>query len=184
MSKGATKSKENYGISRIDDDSQRKHGWRVSLRRHGRMHIRNFPDRKYGGKRKARQEAKQFRDDILAKYPPITRKEVCNRRRSNNNSGITGVCSYSKSYELRDGTIRENWYWEANWPNQDGKPVSESFSVKKYGEEMARYMAIRAREKGLAAVEGYFWASERGAPRDHPEYSRDATIGTPDRHVA
>lgn len=36
------------------------------------------------------------------------------------------------------------------------------FSVKEYGDDIARAMAIRARERGIAEVEGVFWASERG----------------------
>ncbi|MGI9288435.1 MAG: hypothetical protein ACR2P1_23820 [Pseudomonadales bacterium] len=83
-------------------------------------------------------------------------------RRANNTSGITGVCNYSKPYVLKDGTVREKWYWEANWPDDQGNSVSVSFSVKEYGEAVARQMAIRAREKALQGVVGHFWASERG----------------------
>ena len=38
-----------YGISRIDDDSDRTHAWRVSLRRRGKALVKNFADKKYGG---------------------------------------------------------------------------------------------------------------------------------------
>jgi len=157
-------SQDNYGLSRIDDEEQRAHAWRVSLRRRGQMYVKNFPDRKYGGKEQAQLAAAAFRDCIIATYQPITRRETCSRKRSNNKSGITGVCSYAKRYTLRDGTVRENWYWEANWPNQQGEAVSESFSVKTYGNDLARAMAIKTRQRGLDALEGYFWASERGAP--------------------
>ena len=44
----------------------------------------------------------------------------------------------------------------------EGKNVSVSFSVKKYGEDLARSMAIRARLRGLKGVEGAFWVSKRG----------------------
>ena len=159
-------SQEHYGLSRIDDEGHCSHAWRVSLRRRGQMYVKNFTDKKYGGKDEALVAASAFRDSIIATHQPITRREICARKRSNNKSGITGVCSYAKRYTLRDGTVRENWYWEGNWPNQQGEAISESFSVKKYGNDLARSMAIRARQRGLDAIEGYFWASERGAPTD------------------
>jgi hypothetical protein len=83
--------------------------------------------------------------------------------RGNNRSGISGVYTYPKSYILRDGTIKETWYWEANWPDENHNSVSVNFSVKTYGEDIARQMAIRAREEGLRTVKGFFWASERGS---------------------
>jgi hypothetical protein len=160
-----TRSKAMYGISRIDDDIHRTHAWRVSLRRQGKMHVKNFPDKKYGGKRKALNLAKEHRDKVIKKYPPTTRKQFCTVIRRNNNTGISGVCTYAKPYVLKDGTVKEIRYWEANWPDENNQNVSVSFSVKTYGETVARYMAIRAREKGLKKVTGYFWASERGDPK-------------------
>ncbi len=152
----------DYGISRFDDDIRNTHGWRVSLRRYGKMLVENFPDKKYGDRKRALKLAQQYRDELLGKFPPISRREVCQVRRSNNKSGISGVCTYAKSYTLRDGTIRETRYWEASWPGDEGKNISISFSVSKYGEELARSMAIRARIRGLEEVEGPFWPSGRG----------------------
>jgi hypothetical protein len=152
----------DYGISRFDDDDRNMHGWRVSLRRRGKMLVENFPDKKYGGRQKALTLARQYRDELLGKFPPISRREVCLIKRSNNKTGISGVCTYAKSYKLRDGTVRQTWYWEANWPAAEGKNVSINFSVRKYGEELARSMAIRARLRGLEGVEGAFWVSQRG----------------------
>jgi len=151
-----------YGISRFDNMSNHTHGWRVSLRRHGRMLVKNYPDKTHGGKRKALSLAQRHRDELLEKFPPITRKEVCLIKRSNNQTGITGVCTYGKKYTLKDGTIKESRYWEANWPDAEGVPKSINFSVSKYDEEVARSMAIRARRRALNAVKGLFWASERG----------------------
>lgn len=104
----------------------------------------------------------QYRDRLVVRHRPISRKEACKIRRSNNNSGITGVCTYAKRYKLRDGTTRETWYWEASWPDNNGKAVSVNFSVKKYGEDVARSKAIKARRLGLERLEGVFWPSERG----------------------
>lgn len=150
-----------YGISRIDDDKHRTHAWRVSLRRQGTMHVRNFPDKKYGGKRKALKLAKEYRDVIVKKFAPTSRKQFCTVLRKNNNTGIPGVCTYVKPYMLKDGTVREIRYWEANWPDENHQNVCASFSVNTYGETVARHLAIQARENGIKNLKGVFWASER-----------------------
>jgi hypothetical protein len=80
--------------------------------------------------------------------------------------GTTGVCTYAKRYQRRDGTIKENWYWEASWPNSRGTHIKEVFSVSTYGDEMARQMAIRTRQEALDTLEGAFWSSERGLVAD------------------
>ncbi|MGA9573200.1 MAG: AP2 domain-containing protein [Lysobacterales bacterium] len=174
----------NYGISRFDDDIRNTHGWRVSLRRYGKMLVENFPDKKYGGQKRALQLARQYRDELLGKFPPISRREVCQIKRSNNKSGISGVCTYAKSYKLRDGTVKETRYWEASWPGDDGKNVSINFSVNKYGEELARSMAVRARMRGLEGVEGPFWVCERGQVNTTERNLKVKDFRKPDRRVA
>ena len=47
-----TKTRAMYGISRIDDYVHRTHAWRVSLCRRGKRLVKNFPDKKHGGKNK------------------------------------------------------------------------------------------------------------------------------------
>jgi len=151
-----------YGISRIDDPVNRAYAWRVSLCRHNKRHVKNFTDRRCGGKSAALKQAQQYRDELITNLPPITRKEFSNSKRRNNKTGITGVYKYCKSYVLRDGTIKENWYWEANWPAEVGKSFKKSFAVRRYGDELAKQMAIRARNDGMKSVSGTFWAAERG----------------------
>ncbi len=157
------RSRVMYAISRIDDTIHNAHAWRVSLRRRGTLHVKNFPDKKHSGKGRALRLAKAFRDELLVKYPPMTRQQFCSIIRNNNRSGISGVYTYNKSYVLRDGTVKKTSYWEANWPNGNSESASVSFSVKTYGENKAKKLAIRARKKGLRSVKGVFWASERGA---------------------
>lgn len=155
-------SEDLYGISRIDSEQERAHAWRVSLRRRGKRLVKNFPDQKYAGCAKALQAAKAYRDSLLNRHPPLSRKAFASILRSNNQTGISGVYRYAKRYKLKDGTLRESWYWEANWPTSPGVSAKSTFAVNRYGEDMARQMAVRARERGLAEVEGVFWASERG----------------------
>lgn len=152
-----------YGISRIDDDIHRMHAWRVSLRRKGKMIVKNFPDKKFGGKRKALNEAKAYRDEVLIKYPPISRKQFCSILRRHNTSGIPGVYRYAKRYKLKDGCVKEIWYWEAHWPTGKNESEKATFSVSNFGEDKAKKLAIQARKAGVKKLEGVFWASERGA---------------------
>ncbi|TCO78616.1 AP2 domain-containing protein [Chromatocurvus halotolerans] len=154
-----------YGISRIDDDTHYTHAWRVSLRRRGKALVKNFPDKKYGGKRGALAAARKYRDQLLEQYPPLTRKEFASIRRCNNKTGITGVYRYAKKYRLADGREKEHWYWEAHWPTESGQHESVSYSVNNYGEDLARHLAIRARQRGVSQVQGIFWASERAERR-------------------
>ncbi|MEX1669378.1 AP2/ERF family transcription factor [Zhongshania guokunii] len=156
------KSKTMYGISRIDDDIHRTHAWRVSIRRQGKLLVKNFPDKTYGGKRKALAEAKLHRDKIVAEHPPTTRKQFCSTLRRHNNSGIPGVYRYAKRYKLKNGCIKEIWYWEAHWPVGTNSSEKATFSVAVYGERKAKRMAIATREAGVSKLEGVFWASERG----------------------
>lgn len=157
-----TKNKAMYGISRIDDDLYRTHAWRVSIRRQGKLLVRNFPDKKFGGKRKAQQAAKQFRDEIIAKFPPTTRKQFCATVRRNNTSGIPGVYTYGKRYKLKDGSVRETRYWEAHWPVGENGSAKASFSYNTFGEKKAKQLAIQARKDGISRIKGVFWASKRG----------------------
>jgi hypothetical protein len=151
-----------YGISRIDDPAYRTHAWRVSLRRRGRMHVRNFADKKCGGKRKALLLARRYRDELLVKYPPLTRKEFSNIMRTNNQTGVVGVCRFASGYRLKNGAMRYSWYWEAVWPTTPGKNETLRFSVNKFGEKGAFNRAKAARARGFKNVEGVFWAAQRG----------------------
>lgn len=160
------KSTSEYGISRIDDEKNRTHTWRVSLRRRGKVHVKNFTDRRYGGTQRALQQAKQYRDQFIKENPPSTRKDICKIKRSNNKSGTTGVCTYPKRFQLSNGSVRESWYWEASWPTVRGQSAKALFSVNTYGQDMARQMAFNARREGLAAVEGVFWRCEPGVVAD------------------
>jgi hypothetical protein len=149
-----------YGISRIDDEAFRTHAWRVTLRRHHVTHVRNFADKKCGGKRKALRLAQAYRDELIRKVLPLTRKEFSGIRRRNNRTGVVGVYRYAKSYTLKDGTVRYCWYWEAIWPTTPGQSEIARFSVNKFGEAGAFNRACSARARGFERIEGVFWPCE------------------------
>jgi len=160
-----------YGISRVDDKQHRTHAWRVSFSRHGRRFVKSFPDKRLGGKGRALRLAKQYRDHFIATNPPLSRREFCTILRSNNTTGITGVYRYAKSFRLKNGQLRQSWYWEATWPTGNGKQAHIAFAVNAHGESHARQLAIHARREALEQLNGDFWTSARGgsdstAPRE------------------
>jgi hypothetical protein len=153
---------ELYGISRIDNPARNIRAWRVSLCRRGKKLVRDFRDNKHGGKHESLRLAKQHRDRLLVEHPPLSRVEFANARRSNNKSGVPGVCLVACKYRLASGAERQLWYWEAIWPTNPGQKVKKRFSLATYGEEGAFKMACEARQSGLQKVKGTFWAAERG----------------------
>ena len=163
--------KEPYGITRVDCASSRCYGWRVSLRRKGQMFVKTFHDKKSGGSAQALKLAEAHRDYIVSTHAPMTRRKFAEIIRRSNRTGISGVYKYVKRFTRADGSVGENWYWEANWPTTPGDSCRIAFSTKTYGEENARQMAIRARQKGLDEVEGFFWKS--GTPNSVIQKFRD-----------
>ncbi len=152
------KAADMYGISRIDDPKHHTHAWRVSFSRRRKRYVKNFPDKKLGGKDLALLQAKQYRDWFVVENPPLSRREFCRILRSNNRSGITGVYRYAKSFRLKSGRLKRSWYWEATWPVGNSEQAHVAFPVNRHGERKARRLAIQAREQALAELEGHFWA--------------------------
>lgn len=150
-----------YGISRVDDETHHTHAWRVSLRRRRTMYVRNFPDLKWGGSRKALRLAQRYRDRLLRTVRPMTRQEFSAIRRRHNQTGVVGVCRFSSGYRLKDGRMRYCWYWEAIWPTALGESETVRFSVNKFGEKGAFERACAARNRGFKKVEGVIWSCRR-----------------------
>jgi hypothetical protein len=121
------------------------------------MHVRNFRDKKCGGRRKALLRARAYRNALIREIPPLSRKEFSAIRRRNNRTGVVGVCRYAKPYVLRNGRVRLAWYWEAIWPTQRGESETVRFSVKKFGEAGAFNRARAARVAGCKRIEGVYW---------------------------
>lgn len=154
-----------YGISRVDNEVSRTHGWLVTVQRRGQIFRKHFSDGVHGGKQKSFLAAKQFRDEVIAKHPPFTMREYSSIVKKNNRSGVVGVCRYCAS-ETRDlPEDKQRWFWVASWPLPDGRRKRVKFSVKKYGEDGAFKMALKARNDALKQIDGEF---DPGAVRRKP----------------
>lgn len=75
------------------------------------------------------------------------------KKMSHNTSGITGV-TYSTSSNT----------WRAIWHDGNGKQRNKSFSVNKYGETLAKQLAIEARELAIKELKekGYLYTERHG----------------------
>jgi AP2 domain len=154
-----------YGISRVDNEVSRTHGWLVTIQRRGVIHRKHFSDGVHGGKQKSFAAAKTYRDEVITKNPPFSMREYSNIVKKNNRSGVVGVCRYCAS-ETRDlPEDKQRWFWVASWPLPDGRRKRVKFSVKKYGEEGAFKMALKARKDALRGLDGAF---DPGAVRRKP----------------
>ncbi len=158
-----------YGISRVDNEVSRTHGWLVTIQRRGVIYRKHFSDGVFGGKQKSFNAAKSYRDEIIENYPPFSMREYSNIVKKNNRSGVVGVCRYCAS-ETRDmPEEKQRWFWVASWPLPDGRRKRVKFSVKKYGEDGAFKMALKARKDALKKLEGEF---DPGAVRRKPARRR------------
>jgi hypothetical protein len=151
VSRGST-----YGISRVDNETSRTHGWLVTIQRRGVIYRKHFSDGVFGGKPRSFAAAKAYRDEIIAAHPPLSMQEYSNIVKKNNRSGVVGVCRYCAS-ETRDlPEEKQRWFWVASWPLPDGRRKRVKFSVKKYGEDGAFRMAMDARSTALGKLVGAF----------------------------
>lgn len=148
MAKRATKDK---GISRIDSGST--HGWFVRGYRNGKTFSRLFSDLKCGGKRKALQMAREYRDELHNKLEQIPQKPRGRRvvyRDSRNTTGVLGVCRTAKKGP--NGKVNE--CYSVSWRPEPGVQKCTSFSIRKYGEKRAFQLAVAHRRKMMRDIYG------------------------------
>jgi AP2 domain len=138
-------------IYRIDSATSRTHSWLVTVQRRGRIYHRHFADLVYGGKQKARDAAKLYRDSLVVNLRPLTRPEVCQIKKKNNRSGISGVTRIDIMDTSR-GRRYHRQYWLAQWPIGNGRAKTKKFSITRYGEHGARERAVRARHEALTCL--------------------------------
>jgi hypothetical protein len=121
--------------------------WMVDFRRRGKLYCKRFFDLKLGGKKEALAEAIAWRNRTLVRAKVFTHREFCQRERSNNTSGATGVHFIRKKRKQPLGV------WQARIELPDGRKVHKSFSVRMYGYTEAFRRAVAARQELLLLVD-------------------------------
>ena len=142
------KSKRMRGISRIDQEEKRTHGFFVRLQRRGITHNAFFADQSFGGKRRALRAAQKYFRVLEKKYQPMTRKRWAELLRRKGKSGIIGV----HRVIVRRRGQRRRIYWQANWSPWPYVVRRRAFSVRKFGERKARALAILTRRIGVQTM--------------------------------
>ncbi|HMP82420.1 MAG TPA: AP2/ERF family transcription factor [Verrucomicrobiota bacterium] len=138
------------GVARIDQPEKHNHGFFVRIQRRGRVHSAFFTDKKYGGRKKALAAAIAHHRKLRRKLGPRTtpdRRWLAELRRRNNSSGIVGVKRI-----LRRGKLPGE-HWVATWSPKPRMVARKSYSVRKYGYQKAKMLAIRARRAGVRSME-------------------------------
>lgn len=158
-----------YGITRVDNEASRTHGWLVTIQRRGIIFRRQFSDGVLGGKAKSLAAAKAYRDEIVAKHPPLSKREHAEIVKKNNKSGVVGVCRYCAAETSQRPEAEKRWFWVASWVLPDGRAKRAKFSVRKYGEEAAFKLAVKARRGAVRQMAGSF---DPGATRRRKRLSR------------
>ena len=96
-------------------------------------------------RRRAIRRWKQIRKSL----PVIGRVAFAQIQRRRSRSGIVGVRRTTQTVKGH-----EYDFWEAWWSDRRHNRRSKRFSVNKYGEDKAKHLAVKARRKGLAELEG------------------------------
>ncbi len=108
-------------------------------------------------------------------------REYSNIVKKNNRSGVVGVCKYCASETRNLPEDKQRWFWVASWPLPNGKRKRVKFSVKKYGDEGAFKMALKARKDALKQLEGSF---DPGAVRRRGGRRKGSTVAKAAARVA
>jgi hypothetical protein len=128
-----------YGIRRAKDL------WEVCIMRDGQRHRKAFMFSTHG-EDGGLMAAQAWRDQIVATYPALSRRELAQRARADTNGEIPGV------FCRRDAEGRPV-LWTAHTQCGPGKLLRKAFSVGRYGDS-AKDMAIRERERQLTQMRG------------------------------
>lgn len=141
------KVKANYGLNFLVNDEGKKVAILVKLRRQGSVYQKYFGYKSYGGAKATKVAAVTYRDEIMLKYPELTRYDYAEIKKSNNRSGIPGVC---RTFHTVKGISYP--VWQAAWSPKPGKRRCKKFFVSTHGERKAKTLAIEARREALAKI--------------------------------
>ena len=127
-------------IRRVDRPAKQLVGWVVHVWHERREFRRYFSDKQFHGSKRAYAAARQLalemgdRSEFRALQSRL-------KPRKNSRSGTPGVARY-------DGQADRGPYWMAYW-DDGGHKVQKKFSVSVYGEERARELAFKTRQRAV-----------------------------------
>lgn len=129
----------------------------MHLSRSGTFHSKCFPDLKHGGSAKALAAALKWRDEIARKNV-LNFREFNAQKHSNNTSGMPGVHRVQLAAQPLGS-------WQAKIRLADGRKITRTFAVKKFGEKDAYRRAVAARKAMLDALDDRLYLKSATAQR-------------------
>lgn len=132
-------------------------GWLVRVYHNGDTFSKLFTDKKHGSRLKSKNRAIVWRDlkkKQLREQQEQEKRFIASSQR--NSSGVIGVSRIEKTE--RSGETYA--HWQASW-REDNRTKTRTFSVEKYGEDEARWRAVKARHEAMVALHGERYIEER-----------------------
>ena len=140
VSRGST-----YGISRVDNETSRTHGWLVTIQRRGVIYRKHFSDGVFGGK----QRSLQRRRNIATRSSLPIRPCRCRSIPTSSKEQPLGRGRRLPLLRLETRDLpeeKQRWFWVASWPLPDGRRKRVKFSVKNTARTgLSRWPWMRAR---------------------------------------
>ena len=118
-------------------------GYVVRLNRRGKRVYRIFNYSQFASKDATRKAAAQYARKLDKEFPRLSRQELATIR-GKKNSGVRRVVNRSAG--------RDYAFWEASWSPKPNQVKRVKFSVKKYGNERAKKLAMSARTQGVKTM--------------------------------
>jgi hypothetical protein len=96
------------------------------------------------------------------RWETLTEQARNHSKQKNNTSGIVGVKFHVTTN--KHGTYES---WVASWKDENGKSVTKTFSTNKYGFDVAKNLAIEARNEGIKKLKehGVVYAESHGSEK-------------------
>ncbi len=171
------------GLSRIDSEKKKMHGWYVRVYGGGKTYAKYFSDHRYGGKNKAlvtalhhlekltKKVEKKFANFAAYQNQPL----YWNKPGKSNQSGLVGI---HRCETMSHG--REVAYWAATW-NERGQRKDKAFyfSNKLRTEEEAKRLAIEYRAQKLIELSGGKLAPKKRRGRQKDGEKKPLTTWVP-----
>ena len=116
-------------------------GIQVRITRNGKDYSKYFSFSKHNSISACIHTAVEYEKKLIEKLGPVSFER--NKLQKNNTSGHIGV---SRTHQwARSGKMPDTYVWQATW-RENGKAKTVRFSENKYGEEIAKELAILSRK--------------------------------------
>jgi type IV secretory pathway VirB10-like protein len=133
------------GISRIDSETNKTHGWYVRVQFQGKTHAKFFSDSAHGGDAKALAKAVKHRNAVERELGKPRTDRMVTAVSSRNTSGVQGVKRVFKA---------GSYAYEVTWSPAAGQVHRTTVSVNRYGEDEAFKRACQIRQQKERAYYG------------------------------